>query len=152
MIGSRRRFLVLPLLAVLALAAFAAGPTAAGPVNVGPDKVAIKGYDPVAYFTAGKPTPGKPEFEYVWQDARWRFASAENRDLFRGDPEKYSPRYGGFCALGIAKGAKFDIDPDSWTIVSGRLYLNYDKAVREAWRKEMQGNINQADEKWKTTN
>jgi len=152
MIGSMRHIFAVPFLALLAVLAVAVHPALAGPMNVGPDKVAIKGYDPVAYFTAGKATKGKPEFEFAWQDAKWRFASAANRDLFQGDPEKYSPRYGGFCALGVAKGAKFDIDPNSWSIVSGRLYLNYDRGARDEWRKNAEGNIRDADEKWRTTN
>jgi hypothetical protein len=58
--------------------------------------VAIKGYDPVAYFTEGRPVKGKKEFEFTWQDARWRFASAAHRDLFAAKPERYAPQYGGF--------------------------------------------------------
>jgi hypothetical protein len=152
MIGLSRRRIALPILVLLAVVAFAVRSAQASPMNVGPDKVAIKGYDPVAYFTEGKATKGKPAFEFVWQDAKWRFASAANRDLFQSDPEKYSPRYGGFCALGIAKGAKFDIDPNAWSIVGGRLYLNYDRGARDEWRKEADVNIRDADEKWRTTN
>jgi hypothetical protein len=149
MARSLRRFFasaLLPLLAALTLGA------QAGSMNVKADKVAIKGYDPVAYFTAGKATKGKPDIELAWQDAKWHFASAENRELFRADPEKYSPRYGGFCALGIAKGVKFDVDPDAWSIVGGRLYLNYDKGAREEWRKNAAENIRAADEQWQATN
>lgn len=152
MVGSMRRIFAVPFLALMVALAVMVHPASAGPMNVGPDKIAIKGYDPVAYFTEGKATKGRPEFEFVWQDAKWRFASAANRDLFRGDPEKYGPRYGGFCALGVAKGAKFDIDPDAWTIVSGRLYLNYDRGSRDEWRKNADVNIRDADQKWPATN
>jgi hypothetical protein len=152
MIGSLRRLLLLMPLSVVVALASGAPAAGAGPMNVGADKVAIKGYDPVAYFTTGKATKGKPELDYLWQDAKWLFATAEHRDQFRANPEKYSPRYGGFCALGIAKGAKFDIDPEAWSIVGGQLYLNYDKGIRDEWRKNAADNIKNADEKWQATN
>jgi hypothetical protein len=121
-------------------------------INVGPGKLAIKGYDPVAYFVEQRPVKGKPEFEVAWQDAVWLFASAENRDRFRAEPEKYSPRYGGFCALGIAKGAKFDINPEAWSIVEGKLYLNYDTGIRDEWRQKSADFIREADRKWAGVN
>lgn len=113
------------------------------------EKLAIKGYDPVAYFTAGKPTPGSAQHEMIWRDAKWRFASAEHRALFLKQPEKYVPQYGGYCALGVAFGKKVEIDPQAWTIVDDRLYLNYDKAIRDKWRTERTAMIKAADEKWK---
>jgi hypothetical protein len=112
------------------------------------EKIAIKGYDPVAYFVEGRPVEGSPDFEYVWQDARWRFASAENRDLFASAPERYSPQYGGFCALGVAYGFGVDIDPEVWTIVDGRLYLNSDMEAREEFLGDLAGNIAHADSAW----
>lgn len=113
------------------------------------EKLAIKGYDPVAYFTDGKPTPGSPEHEAVWREARWRFASAEHRELFLKQPEAYAPQYGGYCAMGVAFGKKAEVDPEAWTIVDGKLYLNYDKTFREQWRAERTAMIKSADEKWK---
>lgn len=103
--------------------------------NVDADNIAIHGYDTVAYFTEGKPTKGKEEFEVVWSDARWRFASATNRDLFQANPVRYAPQYGGYCAGGLAAGEYADTDPEAWTIVDGKLYLNKTKELREAWRK-----------------
>ena len=117
-------------------------------INAQEEKIAIKGYDPVAYFVEGRPVQGSPEFDYVWQDARWHFASQENRDLFASRPERYSPQYGGFCALGVAYGLGADIDPEAWSIVDGRLYLNYDMAARDEFRENLAANIAQADGVW----
>ena len=71
-------------------------------INKDADGVAILGYDTVAYFTDGRPVKGSPDFEYVWQDARWRFASAEHRTLFASDPDRYAPQFGGFCTGAMA--------------------------------------------------
>src|SRR5947208_10322078 len=96
----------------------------AAPAQSGETRVAISGYDPVAYFTDGKPVPGLTEFEHVWHDARWRFASAGHRDLFVGDPNRYAPQYDGYCAGGVAEAAVFGahkdtVDPEAWAIVDG---------------------------------
>lgn len=123
-----------------------------GEVNVDKQKIAIKGYDPVAYFTEGKAVKGKPEFKVTWHDAAWLFSSAENRGRFKADPEKYSPRYGGFCALAVAAGQKVDIDPEAWSIVDGRLYLNYNSKFRDQWRQNLAENIRRADDKWSAMN
>lgn len=119
-----------------------------GRVNVDSNRIAIKGYDPVAYFTDHRPVKGRPELELAWHDARWLFASAAHRDRFAADPEKYSPRFGGFCALGIAMGGRFDIDPQQWSIVDGRLYLNYSREARDEWREDIAENIRKADKVW----
>jgi hypothetical protein len=101
--------------------------TAAGAdgVNTGYfGNVAIKGYDPVAYFTEGRPTKGAPEFSYDWLGATWQFSNAGNRDAFVAEPIRYAPQYGGFCALGTAnEEASANIDPEAWRIVGGKLYL-----------------------------
>lgn len=122
--------------------------TTVTPVNTTPDGVAIKGYDPVAYFTQNKPVQGSAEFEYPWNGAKWRFASREHRELFRADPEKYAPRYGGYCAYAVSQGKTADIDPDAWTVLEGRLYLNLDKDVQKLWKKDMKEYIHKADENW----
>src|SRR5512135_2769630 len=87
--------------------------------------VAIRGYDPVAYFTESKPVEGSKQFTFEWQGATWRFASAANRDLFAKTPEKYAPQYGGYCAYAVSQGHTATIDPQRWRIVDGKLYLNY---------------------------
>jgi hypothetical protein len=85
--------------------------------------LAIKGYDPVAYFTSGKPTPGVAEFEHVWDEHRYRFASASNRELFKADEARYAPQFGNFCAMALAKGMVVVADPENWLISDGKLYV-----------------------------
>ncbi len=94
---------------------------------------AIKGYDPVAYFTDSKPVEGKSAITHEWMGAKWRFASAANKDAFVKNPEKYAPRYGGYCAWAVSQGYTASIDPDAWKIVDGKLYLNYSKGVQKQW-------------------
>jgi len=110
--------------------------------------VAIDGYDPVAYFTDGRPMEGKEQFEQEWNGATWRFASKEHRDLFAADPEKYAPQYGGYCAWAVSQGSTADIDPDAWKIHDGKLYLNYDAKVQAKWLADMENLIDKADQNW----
>ena len=117
-------------------------------VNVTSEGIAIKGYDPVAYFTGQGPLKGNPEFEYIWNGARWRFSSAANRESFMQEPEKYSPRYGGYCAYAVSQGKIADIDPAAWTIFEGRLYLNLNKDVQKLWEKDIIEYIRLADKNW----
>ena len=117
-------------------------------VNIDKKGVAIKGYDPVAYFTMSKPMKGKKDFEASWMGASWLFASAGNRVMFQGEPEKYAPRYGGYCAYGVATNSLFDINPKAWTVYKGHLYLNKSLNVRDMWSKDIPGNIRKADANW----
>jgi len=139
----RAACLVLLLLLLLLLAA----PALAGPVNE-KGGLAIKGYDPVAYFTEARAVKGSPAHAYAWNGATWRFASAEHRDAFAAAPVKYAPRYGGFCAYGVAQGYKVDIDPEAWSIVDGVLYLNYSQSVKRDWLEDTNGFIAKADAAW----
>ena len=109
---------------------------------------AIRGYDPVAYFTEGKPVKGKPEFAHQWKGATWRFASAANRDRFAAAPEQYAPQYGGYCAYGVASGYAVKTEPDAWSVVDGKLYLNYDRSVQASWVKDTLGYIRKAEANW----
>ena len=114
-------------------------------------KLSISGYDPVAYFTDGKPVQGKAEFEYVWRKLRWRFASGEHRDLFIKDPQRYAPQYDGYCAMGAsieAAAHKDTVDPKAWTIVDGKLYLVHNNYWLEQWREKAREYIKQADKDW----
>jgi len=116
-------------------------------------RLSISGYDPVAYFTDGKPVPGVGDFEYVWRDARWRFASAAHRDLFVANPEHYAPQYDGYCAMGVAwkEPHKDTIDPQAWIIVDGKLYLTHtSRTMDERWRPNLAENIKRADANWST--
>jgi hypothetical protein len=131
------------------LAMSLAMPVSAGEkVNKDADDVAILGYDAVAYFTEGGPVEGRAEFEHQWHESRWRFASARHRDLFAGDPERYAPRYGGFCAGGMASGWVLPIDPSNWAIVEGRLYLAYARQGSDALRTDPDPLIAKADANW----
>jgi enamine deaminase RidA (YjgF/YER057c/UK114 family) len=116
-------------------------------------RIALSGYDPVAYFTDGAPVRGASDFEYVWHNARWYFASAADRDLFIADPEHYAPQYDGFCAMGASldKGAHKDtVDPQAWAIVNGKLYLTHTVRALDRWRQNTADNVKRADEKWST--
>ena len=126
-------------------------PTAAwavDPVNSSLLRGAIKGYDPVAYFTQGGPAKGKGAHSHEWMGATWYFANAENRDLFAGDPETYAPQYGGYCAYAVSQGYTAKIDPDAWKIVDDKLYLNFSLKVQKIWEKDIPGYIAAADENW----
>lgn len=112
------------------------------------DDGAIRGYDPVAYFTLGEPTRGRNQFTASWQGATYKFASAANLELFKADPAAYAPQYGGYCAYAVAKGATAGTVPEAWTIVDGKLYLNYSLAVQQRWRKDVPGHIKAADRNW----
>jgi YHS domain-containing protein len=109
---------------------------------------AIKGYDPVAYFSSNQPVKGKEEVTYVWKNATWHFANEENKTKFEKNPEQYAPQYGGYCAYGLAKGYKVKIEPEAWAIENGKLYLNYDKGVQKDWDKDRKGYIEKANENW----
>jgi YHS domain-containing protein len=131
------------LLLSLAVTAYAAGES-----NVDSSGLALKGYDPVAYFAEGKPLQGKAELTARHEGATYRFASAANRDAFAAAPAKYAPQYGGYCAFGTASGYKAPIEPDAWTIVDGKLYLNYNREVRSRWSTDIPGYIRKAEAQW----
>ena len=82
--------------------------------------VAIKGYDPVAFFKDNKPVRGNDDLRFDYKGSAFVFASQENRAAFAADPERYAPQYGGYCAFGTARGYKADIDPSTFTVVGGR--------------------------------
>jgi YHS domain-containing protein len=91
---------------------------------------------------------GKAEFSTEWKGATWEFSSAENLEKFKADPEAYAPQYGGYCAYGVSKGGLVKGEPDQWTIVDGKLYLNYSAGVQKTWSKDIPGFISTADKKW----
>jgi YHS domain-containing protein len=86
-------------------------------------QLAIKGHDPVAYFTDGRPLVGRAEFQYTWDEARYRFASAQHLTLFRTDPDRYVPQFAGSCAMAMSKGMKIEANPENWLISNGRLFV-----------------------------
>jgi YHS domain-containing protein len=135
------------LLLALTLTARLTARSLVDPVNKS-GKTAIKGYDPVAYFTGSGPVKGSPQFPHQWMGAEWRFASAANRDLFAAAPEKYAPQYGGYCAYAVSENYTANIDPEAWKIVDGKLYLNYSKSVQKIWMMDQARRIAQADRNW----
>jgi hypothetical protein len=110
--------------------------------------IAIKGYDAVAYFKAGKALKGNESFIFQWHDMAWHFISQENRDLFAAGPEKYAPQYDGYCAWAMTEARKAQTDPEVWKIFNGKLYLNCSKTAHEKWSGDIPGNIKKADENW----
>ncbi|MCG7493429.1 YHS domain-containing (seleno)protein [Thalassobius sp. Cn5-15] len=124
--------------------AFAAGTE----VNATSTGLALRGYDPVAYFTLGEPTAGSLDFTSTYEGATYRFVSADHKAQFDASPEAFAPQYGGYCAFGTAMGFKFDGDPEVWKIVDGELFLNLSSAVQVRWEEDLTGLINTADVKW----
>ena len=110
--------------------------------------LAVGGYDPVAYFTQGRPVKGSSAHQLRHKGAKWRFASQANLEKFRADPGKYAPRYGGYCAWAVSQGYTAKGDPQYWKIVDGKLYLNYDASVQARWEKDIPGFIRKADANW----
>ena len=110
--------------------------------------VALRGYDPVGYFTEGKPQQGLPTHSYVHKGSKFYFASAEHRRLFAENPDKYAPQFGGYCAYGTAQGYKVSTQPDAFAVVDGKLYLNYNRDVAKIWQQDVPGNIARAEENW----
>jgi YHS domain-containing protein len=111
---------------------------------------AINGYDAVAYFKDSKPQKGNKKLALKWKGATWYFSTKANLEMFKANPEKFAPQYGGFCAYGTSDGHKAPTDPAAWTMVDGKLYLNYDNEVKTMWRKDQKALIKKADLNWPT--
>jgi YHS domain-containing protein len=111
---------------------------------------AINGYDPIAYFNEGQAVKGKKEFTTEWNGAQWLFSSEKNLETFKSNPEKYAPQYGGYCAYRASDGDghKSPTQPDAFTIVNDKLYLNYNKNVKIEWSKNQKDRIQTADKNW----
>lgn len=112
------------------------------------DGIALKGYDPVAFFTEQKAVKGTDTIRLVWKAATWLFSSLSNREQFRSNPEKFAPQYGGYCAYGVAGNHKSPTETDTWTVVDGRLYFNYNQAVRKLWLQDTVQLIRKANLNW----
>lgn len=139
-----------PLLFAFALALLAAPLATLAGEFFEKDGLALRGVDPVAYFTDQRAMTGRAEYTAQHQGSTFRFASQANRDAFAADPAKYAPQYGGFCAFGTAGGYKAAIDPAAFTIVDGKLYLNYNRDVQKQWSADRAGFITKADRNWPT--
>lgn len=142
-----RAALVLAMVATVTIAVRSAS-AAVDPINKNVFGTALKGYDAVAYFKEGKPVKGKDDFRHEWMGAKWYFASAENRDEFAKNPEKYAPQFGGYCAWAVAHNYTASIDPEAWKIIDGKLYLNYSKDVQKKWEQDIPGFVKQGNENW----
>jgi hypothetical protein len=120
----------------------------AGPLTAESIPLAIKGYDPVAYFTTGSPARGLPEFEYQWDEHRYLFVSTAHRELFKADPVRYAPQFANFCAMALTKGELDEANPENWLITDGKLYI-FGKARPmgpELFQQDLAGNIAKANE------
>jgi len=118
------------------------------PVRTGDDGLAAQGYDVVAYFTEDRAVEGSPEYAHQWRGATWWFTSGEHRERFAGDPERYAPAYGGWCAWALTEGRLAAGDPEYWAIHRDTLYFNCNQAAQDNWDADRDGNIERADEYW----
>lgn len=141
----RRRFLVLSAAALFALRLEAAAGDA---INAKPGGIAVKGYDVVAYFTKGRAVEGSPAHEHEWRGVRWHFVNAEHRAAFAADPAQYAPRYGGFCAGGMARGRRAPIDPHAFVIHDGKLYLHFNHGSADEMTANPDAMVEKADANW----
>ncbi len=117
-------------------------------LNLSNSGLALRGVDPVSYFTAGEPLQGNPEIVLEHEGGTYHFTSEDSRDQFKANPAKYLPAYGGYCAYGLAQGVKVDGDPNQWNIVDDQLYLNINWAVNQRWKLSKRSYIKTAEKKW----
>ncbi|WP_319554139.1 YHS domain-containing (seleno)protein [uncultured Vibrio sp.] len=120
----------------------------ASAINLGENDVAIHGYDPVAYFVNNKPVEGSAKYTATHEGAIYRFSSADNRDMFKANADKFAPQFGGYCAMGVALNKKLDIDPSAFYIKGDKLYFNLNKTVQKKWLEDVPGNIKTANRIW----
>ena len=112
------------------------------------DRIALHGFDPVAYFTQNKAVKGEPQLTAVYKGVTYEFASKDDQAAFQANPEKYVPQYGGFCAFAVSKGKKADIDPYAFAINDGKLYVNYSERALQTYQGDVKGNTDKADQNW----
>jgi hypothetical protein len=130
------------------LAASALASMVPGHLEAQESSLAIKGYDPVAYFTVGKPVRGRSDIAYQWDELRYLFSSAEHRELFRAAPARYAPQFANFCAMALTKGQLDEADPENWLISDGKLYV-FAKAAPMGpalFQQDLSGNIARANQ------
>ncbi|MFZ0596656.1 MAG: YHS domain-containing (seleno)protein [Flavobacterium sp.] len=142
----KKQILIL-MLSVLSAASFAQTSKSAKPINT-QKSIAIQGYDPVAYFENGKATKGNKEFAATYEDAIYYFSTENNKVTFLKNPSQYVPQFGGYCAYGMSEGHEASIQPEAFTIVDNKLYLNNSLKVKELWVKDQANRIQKANENW----
>ena len=129
-----------------------AAPTLAdGKVNTGYfGGVAIDGYDPVAYFVDNRAEKGSENYSYVWLGTPWHFVNEEHRELFKTDPVRYAPQYGGYCAAEVAGSGSVtvNIDPEAFKIIDGKLYITYDKVHTDEFAAQANQVVRKAEANW----
>ena len=113
-----------------------------------PGGKAIKGYDPVAFFTDARPVMGADSLSYSWNGATWLFSTRQHLERFKADPEKFAPQYGGYCAYGTSQGHKAPSEVDTWTVLDDKLYFNYNQKVKAMWDKDRPAYIQKANGNW----
>lgn len=144
---TRRKLVLLSL--VVPTTVLIGGPAAArSPEIYAENGIAIDGSDVVAYFTEGRPVSGDAAITHDWRGATWRFASEENRATFAANPEAYAPQFGGYCAWAVSNDYIAPTVPEAWTIADGKLYLNFSKAVRRRWSRDMAARIAAGNRNW----
>ena len=117
-------------------------------LNLGKNTLALQGYDPVAFFTEGKPVAGDASLTSSHHGAIYQFSTSENKATFDAAPDKYAPQFGGFCAYGVSRGYTAPIKVDAFQIVDGRLLLQFDKGARDIFNKDTQASLKKADANW----
>jgi len=143
-----RRHLLTFAVAAPAVAAFAPRALAATPEVYAEGGIAVDGSDVVAYFAQKGPVAGDPAITFDYMGATWQFSTGENRDLFAADPASYAPQYGGYCAYAVSQGYTASTVPEAWSVVDGKLYLNFSTGVRRRWSRDIPGHIAMADANW----
>ena len=111
---------------------------------------ALRGFAAVAYFAIDNAVKGDAKYEYAWNGAKWLFSSEENMKKFQASPETYAPQFGGYCSFAVSEGYTADSDPEAWKVVDGKLYLNYNKQVREKWEKNQNERIEKGTANWES--
>src|SRR4029453_6150260 len=119
-------------------------------VNIDKNGLALQGYDPVAYFTDGKPVKGSPEFAASYNGGTYQFVSAEHRDMFNQSPAKYAPQFGGFCGYAASNKQRAPIEVDKFQVLHDRLVLQHNEKAWKLWHQDVEGNLKKADANWPT--
>jgi YHS domain-containing protein len=119
-------------------------------INADPHgKVALQGYDPVAFHTIGMAVKGDPAILAEYRGYKYLFTSEANKGMFEKEAERYLPAYGGFCAFGVSLGVLFPVEIDTWEIIDGRLVLQFNHTFKQKFKEDQAGNIRKADDNWK---
>jgi len=142
-----KNFITYPFVLLIMVLLSACTSIKSSPVYTENDK-AIRGYDPVAFFVVDKAVVGKESINHQYNGTTWLFDSEKNKTLFVNNSEKYAPQYGGYCSYAMANGFIVSSDPEAYSIVDGKLYLNYSKSVRDSWKKDIPYYILNADKEW----